>query len=145
MAEQLLVGLLERPRCAPHDGIDRAGADAGAKQFAKELRGVAAGDAVTYRESGNRRLETWAEGPGWHPDRKLGARFRAAVGTAQAMQPVLGEEDRDRGQLRDLMASRLANGATLRLTEVVAAAAALGSVVDELIERLDRYQPATVA
>jgi hypothetical protein len=51
---------------------------------------------------------------------------------------VLGEEDRDRGQLRDLMASRLANGATLRLTEVVAAAAALGPVVDELIERLDR-------
>jgi hypothetical protein len=68
-----------------------------------------------------------------------------AVGTAQALQPVLGEEDRDRGQLRDLMASRLANGATLRLTEVVAAAAALGPVVDELIERLDRYQPATVA
>ena len=64
--------------------------------------------------------------------------FSAWQAMTQALQPVLGEEDRDRGQLRDLMASRLANGATLRLTEVVAAAAALGPVVDELIERLDR-------
>ena len=47
---------------------------------------------------------------------------------------MLGEDDRNRRQLRDLVASRLANGAALCIAESVAAGAALGPVVDELID-----------
>ena len=61
------------------------------------------------------------------------------------MEPVLGHGDRDRGQLRDLMASRLARGAPLRLAEAVAAGAALGPVLDELIDALERKQGTTSA
>jgi hypothetical protein len=43
------------------------------------------------------------------------------------------------------MARRLADGATLRLAEAVAAGAALGPVVDELVERLDRRQMTTAS
>src|SRR5450830_253103 len=58
---------------------------------------------------------------------------------------MLAEEHRGRRQLRDLMARGLANGATLCLAESVAAGAALGPVVDELVDRLDRCQPTTAS
>ena len=61
---------------------------------------------------------------------------------------MLGEDDRDRRQLRDLVASRLANGAALCLAEAVTAGATPGPVVDELIDALKRKQgtaPALVA
>src|SRR5450830_1845877 len=58
---------------------------------------------------------------------------------------MLAVDDRVRRQLRDLMARGLANGATLCLAESVAAGAALGPVVDELVERLYRCQPTTAS
>src|SRR5450830_1298306 len=58
---------------------------------------------------------------------------------------MLAEDDRRRRQLRDLMARGLANGATLCLAESVAAGAALGPVVEELIERRDRRQMTTAS
>jgi len=58
---------------------------------------------------------------------------------------MLAEDDGDRGQLRDLVARRPADGATLRRAEDVAAGAARGPVVDELIARRARRQTTTVA
>jgi hypothetical protein len=58
---------------------------------------------------------------------------------------MLAEDDGDRGQLRDLMARRLADGATLRLAEAVAAGAALGPVVDELVKCRDGRQMTTAS
>src|SRR5450759_5084997 len=58
---------------------------------------------------------------------------------------MLAEDDRGRRQLRDPMARGLANGATLCLAESVAAGAALGPVVDQLIDRLDRPQRTTAS
>ena len=111
VAEQVLVGLVEGPGRALHDGVDRAARELGAKQLAQELRGVAAGDAVAHREGGDRRLQARAEGSRRHLGRQLGARHGAAVRAAQALQAMLAEDDRDRRQLRDLMARGLANGA----------------------------------
>src|SRR5665647_2811057 len=53
---------------------------------------------------------------------------------------MLAEDDGGRRQLRDLVARGRADGATLRLAEAVAAGAALGPVLDELVERRDRRQ-----
>ena len=58
---------------------------------------------------------------------------------------MLGDTDRDRGQLGDLVAGRLAEGAMLGLSEAVAAGAALWPVLDDLIHGLDRGQPSTMA
>ena len=145
MTEQVLVGSFEHRGCSLHDGVDRAGRDAGAEQLAEQLCGIASGDAVAHREGNDRRLQTRAEGAPGHVGRKLGAGGGAAVGTAQAMESVLREDDRNRGQLRDLVTSRLADGAAFRLAESVAAGAALGPMVDHLTDCLDRCQPATVS
>ena len=134
------VGLRQRRAGLPHDGVDRAGRDLGAEQLAQQLRGVASGDAVAHHQDGNRRLQARAEGASRHPDGKLSARAGAAGRAAQAMEPVLGDDDRDRGQLHHLMASRRADGATLCHVEAVAAGAGLGPVVDELIDALERQQ-----
>jgi hypothetical protein len=145
VTEQVIVGLLKRRGRASHERIDRAGGDAGAERLAQQLGSVAAGETVTHRQGRDRRLQAWAEGASWHVARKLGAGLGATGGTAQAVEPMLGEEDRDRGQLRDLMARGLPQRLALRHAEHVAAAAASGPVVDDLIERLDRCQPTTAS
>ena len=61
------------------------------------------------------------------------------------MQAVLGQDDRNRGQLGHLVADRLAERVALRLREAVAAGAALGPMVDDLLNCLDRGQSPTVA
>src|SRR5215211_6742964 len=58
------------------------------------------------------------------------------------MELVLAEPDRDRRQLGDLAADGLAGGLAPRLREAVPALAALRPVVDRLVDRLDRCQPA---
>src|SRR5665647_1495471 len=58
---------------------------------------------------------------------------------------MLAEDDRGRRQLRDLMARGLPERRALRRAEDVAAAAASGPVVDELVERLYRCQPTTAS
>jgi len=84
--------------------------------------------------------EARAEGAGWDLGRQLCPRGAAAVGAAQAMEPVLGQEDRNRRQLRDLVARGLPLRRAFRRAEEVAAAAAGGPVVEKLVERLDRRQ-----
>src|SRR5450756_506908 len=58
---------------------------------------------------------------------------------------MLAEDDRGRRQLGDLMARGFRNRLALRRAEHMAAAAALGPVVEELIERLDRPQRTTAS
>lgn len=56
VAEQLLVGEGERLAGAAYDRLDRAGRDVGAEQVARQLGGIAAGDAVPDRERRDRGL-----------------------------------------------------------------------------------------
>src|SRR5665648_142357 len=58
---------------------------------------------------------------------------------------MLAEDDRGRRQLRDLMARGFRNRLALRRAEHMAAAAARGPVVDELVERRDRRQMTTAS
>ena len=139
------VGLRERLARLLHDGVDRARRELGAEQLSHQFHRVAAGDAVSDGEGGDRRLQARAEGSRWHSGRQCGAHGGAAVGATQPLQAMLGEDDRDRRQLRDLVASRLANGAALRLAEAVAAGTTLGPVIDELIDALKRKQGTTSA
>ena len=134
------VGLRERLARVLHDGVDRARREFGAEQLAQQLCGVAPRDAVPEREGGDRRLQARAAGSRRHAGRQFGAHGGAAVGATQPLPAMLAEDDRDRRQLRDLVARRLANGAALCLAEAVAAGATLGPVVDELIDALKRKQ-----
>ncbi len=145
VAEEVLVGLVEGQGHALQDRRDRACGEARSEELAQKLCGVAPGDAVAHREGGDRRLQARAEGSPGNVDRQLGARYGAALRAAQPLQAMLAEDDRGRRQLRDLMARGLANGATLCLAESVAAGAALGPVVDQLIDRLDRPQRTTAS
>src|SRR3990172_1174440 len=61
------------------------------------------------------------------------------------MEPVLAQEDRDRRQLRHLVARRLPERLTLCLAEAMAAPAAQRPVVDHLLDRLHGLKRATVA
>ena len=143
--EEVLVGFVEGPGRALHDGVDRAGRELGAEELAQKLCGVAPGDAVPDREGGDRRLQARAEGAGWDLGRQLCPRHGAALRAAQALQAMLAEEHRGRRQLRDLMARGLPARRALRGAEHVAAATAGGPVVDELVERLERRQNPTAS
>ncbi len=58
-----------------------------------------------------------------------------AIPTAQRVGAVFGDLDRDRRQLRDLVAVRLVDRLPFTVTEITAAArAALGPVLDDLIQ-----------
>ena len=61
------------------------------------------------------------------------------------VEAMLAHKDGDRGQLGHLVAGRPAVRATLSGSEAVAAPAAGGPVVDDLIHRLDRGQMAPMA
>src|SRR5450756_59027 len=138
---KLSVGLCERLARVLHDGVDRAGRELGAKQLAQELCGIAPRDAVAHREGGGRRLEARAEGSRRHPGRQLGPRLGGAGGAAQPVQAMLAHPHGDRGQLADLMALRRGGlDALLLLKGPRARAAALGPVLDELIDALERKQ-----
>ena len=145
VAEQFLVGLLQGGAHAADDGLNGAARDLGAEELAGKLCCVAARDAVPDREAGDRRLQARAEGARLHIGRQRGARHGAAVRAAQALQAMLTEDDRDRGQLRDLVTRRLADGPPLRLAEAVAAGAARRPVVDHRVDGLERRQPTAVA
>src|SRR6266542_171367 len=105
---------------------------------------VAPGDPVSDRDGGDRGLQPWPEGADRNAGGQLGARARAAVGAAQAVEPVLAQQSRDRRQLRHLVARRLGQLLTLRLAEAVSAATALGPVLDHLVDRHDRLKRTTV-
>src|SRR5450759_3305556 len=145
VAEQVFVGLLQSGARAADDGLDGTARELGAEELAQELCGIAARDAIAYCEGDDGRLEARAEGARRHPGRQRGARHGAALRAAQALQAMLAEDDGDRRQLRDLMARRRADGATLRLAEAVAAGAARGPVLDHRVDRLERRQMTTVA
>ena len=89
VAEQVLVGLVECRGCALQDRLDRARGDARSEEFTDELDRVTVRDAVPNREGGDRRLQARAEGAGRDLGRQLCPRGAAAVGAAQALEPVL--------------------------------------------------------
>ncbi len=73
---------------------------------------------------------------------KLGACPSGALGAADTVQPMLGHTDRDRRQLRDLVAPRLGRVNQLPFAEHVRARpAAIGPMLDELVDLLRRKQP----
>src|SRR5450756_2968595 len=65
--EEVLVGFVEGPGRALHDGVDRAGREFGAEELPQKLCGVAPRDAVAHREGGDRRLQARAELPAGVP------------------------------------------------------------------------------
>jgi hypothetical protein len=80
------------------------------------------------------------EGPDGNFGRQLGACGGAAVRATPTMQPVLGHLHGDLGQLRDLVARWLPDPITLRVTEHMPAAAALGPTLHHQADRLHRQQ-----
>ena len=58
---------------------------------------------------------------------------------------MLGHDDRDRRQLGDLMTRRLTSRDPFRLADHAAAAAPVGPMLDDLVDALERLEPAAVA
>jgi hypothetical protein len=145
VAQQIRVGFVERLSGAADDAVNGAARELGAEELAQQLDGVAAGDTVTDGEGGHGRLQARPESSPGNVGRQLCSCGTAALRAAQALQAVLVEEDRDRGQLRDLVAGGLPDGVALRLAEAVAAAAARGPVLDELMDGFEGRQMTTTS
>ena len=92
MPEQTVVGDGQRLPGALQDRLDRARGDARSEEFTDELDRVTVRDAVPNREGGDRRLQARAEGAGRDLGRQLCPRGAAAVGAAQALEPVLAKD-----------------------------------------------------
>jgi hypothetical protein len=101
---QLGVGRCKSAGSTLADRVDRAGRDLGAEQLAAKLGGIAARDAVADRQERDRRLQARAEGAGPGPLRQLGPGAFAAARAAQGVGTMLGDGDRGRRQLGDLVA-----------------------------------------
>ena len=117
------------------DRVDRAARDLGAEQLPAELGGVAAGDPVADREQGDRRLQPGPEGTRANPFGQRCPGAFAAAGAAQGVGTMLGDGDRGRRQLGDLVAMGRGGEIVLaRIEALPAAEAALRPVVDDLIQ-----------
>jgi hypothetical protein len=145
LLEQLLVNGLERRGGASEDRVDRADRDRAAKQPVHQLDHLPPREAVAHGQGSDRRLKLRAEAAARNTRRQLRADRVAALGTADALQSVLADLDRQRRQLRDLVPSGRTGRLALMRAEDVATVAALWPVVDDLRHPLDREQRASVA
>src|SRR3954471_18582227 len=143
--KDVVAGLSQRVGGPREDRVDRAGADARSKQLLAELDEVAAADAVADRQHRDRGLIARPERALTDADGQLAAPPAPAARAAHALAAMLGHGDRDRRQLLDLMACRVAIADQLALGEDVSAAALAGPVIDELIDRPRRQQRAALA
>ena len=133
------VGRCERLAGALHDRVDRARGELGAEQLAHELHRVAAGDAVAHGD--DRGLQPRPERGPANAGRKLGPRLGGAGGAAQPVQAMLGDYDRERWQLGDLVALRGGRVDALVLADAMrAGVAALRPVLVDLVHPLERKQ-----
>ena len=144
-AGQVLMGLCQRPRGArARIASTAAGADARAEELFGELDHIAAGDAVAHRQRRDGRLQARAEGAA----SELGGQLTRV----RAPQPG----QRTRGQRCSITpwtvspaalrpGDAQAHPARRSSREDVTTAAALGPVLDHLIDRAGRQQVATVA
>jgi len=83
--------------------------------------------------------------PPRHLAGKLGPCPGVALAAADAVAAMLGHADRDRRQLRDLMAPRIRRINELRHAELVRARqATLGPMLDDLVDLLRRKQPSVL-
>lgn len=127
---------------APEDGVDTADRDLGTEELAAEIGHLAAGEPKARGEGGDGSLKAGAEALAGDLWRQLGLSERAAIGAAAAAEAVLGHCDRGLGQLGDLVAADRASRRPIG-ERVPTLRAALGQVLDHLIDLLDRQEPAT--
>ena len=138
--EQIGVGLLERVGDPREDRVDRARADARAKQLLAALHDVAARDAVAHRQHRHRSMKARPERAARDLDGQRRARPVPAVRAAHPRALMLGHRHRQPRQLLDLMAHRVTHADQLALAEDVPAAAPGRPVHDHLIDHRRRQQ-----
>ena len=135
---QLGPGVGEDP-AHPHDRlVDSACRDRDAEDLAHDVGDLSAREAVDARQGGDVGLEPWAEGRDRDSRRQLGERRLAATRAAQAMQPVLEDDRRDRRQLPLLVDQRIAEALLAAVEVVPAARARMGQVLEALVHPLGR-------
>jgi hypothetical protein len=136
------VGRGERLPGALDDRVDRPGRQLDPEQLPGELGRVAAGDAVAHGERHDRGLQPRPERRPRHPAGKRGPGRGGTVGAADSVQPVLAHAHRDQRQLGELMPPRPRPVDQLPRSEhAQAGLAALGPVLDHLVDPLEREQP----
>jgi hypothetical protein len=140
LLEQRLVDRLQCLAGASEDRVDRPGRNRAAKQLVQQLHQLAARETISHRQSGDRGLQLRAEAAARHPNRQLGAHRATAAGTADPLQAMLADLDRERRQLRHLMTRRCTARLMLILAKDVAAPAAPRPVLDHLAHPLERKQ-----
>jgi hypothetical protein len=138
--QQIGVWLGQRLRGPAENRVHRARADPAGEQLLATLNDVAARDAVAHRKRRDGRLKTGAESALGDLARQLGSPAFAAARAVHPMTLMLGDLHRDRGQLLDLPAHRLARRDVLVHGEGVTAVTALGPVLDDPIDGPRRQQ-----
>jgi hypothetical protein len=136
------LGLAQGRAGTPDDRVDGADRDLQPEQLVAELRDLAAREPKAGGEGGDGSVKARTEATLGNIRGKLRLGDRAAVGAAPPGEPVLADPDRDLRQLRDLVAAgRCARRPTGQ--GVTARSALLGEVLEDLVDLLDRQQPAT--
>ena len=140
LGQELVVGHLQRVAGALQDRLDAAGADPRREQLLAQLDDVTARDAVAHRQRHDGGLQARTEGAGGDLGGQRAALLGAAVGAAHALALVLDDAHRDRRQLLELMARRIADRDALGGHEHVPALAPVRPVLDDLVDGPRRQQ-----
>ncbi len=104
--EQLIVDRLERLGGASEDRVDRPDRDRTAEQLLHQLDELPPREPVPHRERRDRRLQLRTEAAARDARRQLHPHCTPAVRTAEPLQAVLVDLDRQRWQLRQLVPRR---------------------------------------
>ena len=135
------------PICRPALRARRSGRGCRQRlQHSRELGRVAPRDTVPDRERHDRGLQPRPERRARNTGRELSARPGRTLGAAHSVKPMLSDLERDRRQLGDLVTPRLHDvDQLLRAEHVRARPAALGPMLDHLVDLLGRKQPPVLA
>jgi hypothetical protein len=143
---QLAVRASQSVRRALADRVGRAGTERDAEQIARELDDPPPRDTVRGGQRHQRRLQPRPERRPGNVLRQASAGPRAAVPAAQLMRAMLAEENADRRQLSDPMATKPTTRPLLLRREPATAAATHPRVmIDDLIHLIRRLQLTTRA
>ena len=125
-----------------HDRVDRPGRQLDPEQLPSELGRVAARDTVADRERHDRRLQPRPERPPWHLREARPSSTAAHAGQQTQCSRCSLTLHRDRRQLGQLMPRRLRRvDAFPRAEHALTRPAAIGPMLDDLVDLLGRKQP----
>ncbi len=138
--QQILVWLRESTGDPAENRVHSAGRQTRLEELFGELDRVTARETIADRQRRYRRLKPGPEMTRSDLPGSLAGAASAALRTAHALAAMLGDHDRDHGELFDLVTRGLARRDPVALAEHVATIAARRPVIEEFINSPRRKQ-----